>query len=38
MAELSLYSCGGRGLHLRRTPLELTVIGHRSVFRWEAGL
>src|SRR5215218_8273036 len=30
--ELGIYVCGGRGKHSRRTPDELTAIGHRIGF------
>jgi hypothetical protein len=30
--ELGLYVCGGRGRHSRRTPQELTELGHRLGF------
>src|SRR5215208_6155830 len=29
--ELGIYVCGGKGAHSRRTPLELSMIGERTV-------
>ena len=35
-SELGIHVCGGRGRHSRRTPQELTEIGHRVGFDGEA--